>query len=188
MVWQWQRNRVHRGRASRSAVASPPLADPAFVAGLRPIPTGAPGVQVPWRACDVVGVTPAGRPVEFRLDELHERNELDQRVLLAFLATECDGCDEFWNALRKFDGSELSPSVSVVVVTKGPSTIAPIEVEKAARGVDRVAVVMSDDAWTDYRVSGYPFFVLVDPASRTVLGETVAFGWPDVVSMVRQHT
>ena len=46
-------------------------------------------------------------------------------------------------------------------------------------------VVMSDDAWSDYRVLGYPFFVLVEPATLTVVGETVGFGWSDVVSMIR---
>jgi len=46
-------------------------------------------------------------------------------------------------------------------------------------------VIMSEEAWTEYRVLGYPFFVLVDPSTRTVLGETVGFGWSDVVSMIR---
>jgi hypothetical protein len=75
--------------------------------------------------------------------------------------------------------------VSTVVVTKGPATTEPAAVEQVAAGITRVPVIMSDEAWTDYRVTGYPFFVLVDAPARTVVGETVGFGWPDVISMVR---
>ena len=79
---------------------------------------------------------------------------------------------------------ELPADVSVVVVTKGPGSVDPAEVERAALGVDRVPVVMSDQAWDDYRVLGYPFFVLIDSRDGKVIGETVGFGWSDVASMV----
>ena len=75
--------------------------------------------------------------------------------------------------------------MTAVVVTKGPGSVDPVEVARAASGVTRAAVVMSDEAWADYRVSAYPFFVLVDPGSRSVVGETVGFGWSDVRSMIR---
>ena len=45
---------------------------------------------------------------------------------------------------------------------------------------------MTDQAWTDYRVSGYPFFVLVDASTRTVIAETVGFGWSDLVRLVQR--
>ena len=105
-------------------------------------------------------------------------------MLLAFLHIDCDGCHEFWRGLRD-DRCELPASVSAVVVTKGPGTVSPGEVGQAALGIGRIPVVMSDDAWTGYRVMGYPFFVLVEPSTRTIVGETVGFGWPDVVSMIR---
>jgi hypothetical protein len=73
----------------------------------------------------------------------------------------------------------------VVIVTKGPETVARREIERVAVGINRIPVIMSEEAWTEYRVLGYPFFVLVDPSTRTVLGETVGFGWSDVVSMIR---
>ncbi len=76
----------------------------------------------------------------------------------------------------------------MVAVTKGPGSVDRAEVVRAARGVSRVPVVMSDRAWRDYRVSGYPFFVLVDATAGTVIGETVGFGWSDVQSMVRAAT
>jgi hypothetical protein len=37
-------------------------------------------------------------------------------------------------------------------------------------------------------VTGYPFFVLVDAPNRTVVGETVGFGWSDVISMIGAAT
>ncbi|MGH3576426.1 MAG: hypothetical protein ACRDU0_02540, partial [Mycobacterium sp.] len=79
----------------------------------------------------------------------------------------------------------LPGPLAVVAVTRGPGTIPPADVDEVAAGIDRVPVIMSDAAWTDYRVSGYPFFVLVDAPARRVVGETVGLGWPDVVSMVR---
>jgi hypothetical protein len=63
--------------------------------------------------------------------------------------------------------------------------VAPNDVGLVAASVIGVPVVMSDRAWVDYQVMGYPFFVLVDPDSRSVIGETVGFGWADVVSMIR---
>ena len=55
-----------------------------------------------------------------------------------------------------------------------------------ASGAGGAPVVMSDQAWSDYRVTGYPFFVLVEAGTRTVIGETVGFGWSDITSMVAQ--
>ena len=185
VVWPWPRNRGRRrGSAPRVAPAPPegPLADPAFVAGLRPIPSAPPGTGSPGPAADIVGVSPAGASVGARL------GGSDGLVLLAFLATSCEGCEEFWRGLRDGADVELPGSVTVVAVTRGPGTIPPADVDEVATGIDRVPVIMSDTAWTDYRVSGYPFFVLVEARSRRVVGETVGFGWPDVVSMVRAAT
>jgi len=106
-------------------------------------------------------------------------------VLLCFLHIRCDGCDEFWSGLGEGRASEELGPVSVVAVTKGASSVDREEVARAAAGSTGVPVVMSDDAWAHYRVTGYPFFVLVDPVTSTVVGETVGFGWPDVRSMVR---
>lgn len=154
------------------------MSDATFVAGLRPIPTGShPGEPRP--AADIVGTTPQGGDVELRIDLF------DQLVLLAFLHTECDGCDEFWSGFAGDSGVTMPTSVSPVIVTKGADTISAADVERLAQGIHRLPVVMSDRAWGDYQVLGYPFFVLVDPSSGTVVGETVGFGWSDVISMIR---
>ena len=69
-------------------------------------------------------------------------------------------------------------------MTKGPASVDPAEVRRLAASLGPVPVVMSDTAWVDYRVSGYPFLVLVDPAARRVVGETVAFGMDDVLALL----
>lgn len=179
MVWQWQRSRGDRRRRSGNGVApGSPLSDPEFVAGLRPVPSGGPGAGVVRPASDIVGTDPTGRPVGIRLDDL------GQPILIAFLHLNCDGCGEFWRGFAEASPPELPPGTSAVIVTKGPGSVAPREVRRASTGIGQTPVVMSDEAWSDYRVLGYPFFVLVDPSTRTVVGETVGFGWSDVVSMI----
>lgn len=190
MVWQWQRNRDRRNRGGRNAeprVAAAqaedpptrppdPLSNPEFVSGLRPIPAGSEGSPASWRASDIFGVSPSGEPIEVRLAEK------DGRLLLAFLNTDCDGCEEFWRGLQDPHAAGIPAGTSVVVITKGPGDLAAADVRRLAAGI-RVPVVMGDQVWVDYRVLGYPFFVLVDRESRLVVGETVGIGWDDVLSM-----
>lgn len=155
-----------------------PLADPAFRARLRPIPSGPLEGSERLPAADIVGLGPSGDRIEVRI------SQFSGPVLLCFLHIHCDGCDGFWRGLRDEERDGPSSGVSAVAVTRGPGSIDPDEVERAAAGLTRVPVVMSDQAWADYRVSGYPFFVLVDPSTAVVVGETVGFGWSDVRSMV----
>ena len=203
MVWQWQRYRDRRQRRDRVSdpeltpvqaaveavdqatdlnqqpvgLRGEPLADPDFLAGLRPIPAGSPDTPAAWSASDVVGVSPLGDSIEIRIDGGAGR------LLLAFLNTDCDGCEEFWHGFRDPDALGLPSGVSSVVITKGPGSLPSAEVALSAIGIERVPVVMSDQAWIDYRVLGYPFFVLVDVALNQVVGETVGLGWDDVIAM-----
>jgi hypothetical protein len=190
VVWQWQRNRDRRNRRGRNAeprvvgteavdLASPdtnPLSDPEFVSGLQPIPAGSPGTPAPWPASDIHGVNPSGDAIEIRL------SDRDGQLLLAFLNTDCDGCEEFWRGFQDPEAAGVPADTSVVVITKGPEILSSDDVRALAAGI-RVPVVMGDQAWLDYRVLGYPFFVLVERASRLVVGETVGLGWDDVLSM-----
>jgi len=155
-----------------------PLSDPGFVAGLRPIPTGVPGEVPVWPATDLHGVRPDGSPVSVAL------GDLDRPLLLVFLAVRCDGCEAFWEGIAGGPGDPALGAVVPVVVTRGPDSVAVGEVAARAAGFDG-DVVMSDRAWTDYRVTGYPFLVLVEPASERILAESVGFGWDDVASTVR---
>ncbi len=155
-----------------------PLSDPEFLAGLRPVPSGLEGQEVPWPAVDVEGVGPEGAPIRVALDAAAGN------VLFAFLATRCDGCEAFWSGLGPSGPIGALGSVRVVVVTKGPTSVDPAEVGRVGASLGSVPVVMSDAPWLDYRVTGYPFFVLVDPATRKVIGETVAFGMDDVLALL----
>ena len=157
-----------------------PLSDPAFRAGLRPIPAGPVGADRRVAAVDLVGVRPTGGPVEVGV------RSMGSPVLLCFLHVRCDGCDGFWRGLAGPTAHlpVAAWAVARVAVTRGPSSVDPAEVARVADGISGVPVVMSDQAWVDYQVSGYPFFVLVDPAVGSVIGETVGFGWGDVGSMI----
>jgi len=126
-----------------------------------------------------VGEDPAGGPIEVRL------GSQAAPVLLCFLHIGCDGCEEFWTGLGRGRVPDRPEPLTVVAVTKGAGSVDRDGVARAAAGATGVPVVMSDGAWADYRVTGYPFFVLVDPSTRTVVGETVGFGWTDVHSMIR---
>jgi hypothetical protein len=156
------------------------LADPSFRSGLRPIPAATPDAASPWPASDIVGVDPSGSPVEVVLDRL------DGRLLLAFLSTDCDGCQEFWDRFRVVESLGLPSDVSPVIVTKGPDLVPASEVARTASGIVEVPVVMSDQAWADYRVTGYPFLVLVDVGARSVAGEAVGLDWSDVTSIIQR--
>jgi hypothetical protein len=166
------------GLPDASAVdPSSPFDDPDFVAGLRPIPSGL-AEGAPRPAADIVGEDLDARPVEVRI------GAFDGPVLLCFLHVHCDGCDGFWRGLAGGDPSDCPETVSAVAVTKGPGSVDRTEVARAAGGLGVIPVVMSDAAWADYRVTGYPFFVLVDAGRGTVVGETVGFGWADVRAMI----
>jgi hypothetical protein len=154
------------------------MSDPAFVAGLRPIPSGPSSAEHSVRAEDILGTDPAGHPITLRMDDIAGH------LLLVFLHIRCDGCDEFWRGLREVDPNTPDPSITVVAITKGPKNVDRPEVMRAAAG-SRSRTVMSDQAWIDYRVSGYPFLVLVDPSARVVVAETVGFGWADVDAIVQ---
>ncbi len=154
------------------------MSDPAFVAGLRPFGTGPLSPADQWPASDIVGVDPTGSAVEVLLDRY------STPLLLAFLHTNCDGCEGFWQGLRSDTPDELSPSVSSLVVTRGPDSVDARQVAVLSSAIIGSPVVMSDATWSAYRVLSYPFFVLVDPVRRVVVGETVGFGWADVRSMV----
>jgi hypothetical protein len=163
--------------ASPSEPAASPLTDPDFVAGLRPVPTGDPGEAPDWPAADLRGTRPDGSAVAIDLADL------SARLLLIFLTTRCDGCTAFWDGLADASDPTLS-GVVPVVVTRGPGTVDAAEVAALASGISG-DVVMSDAAWTDYRVAGYPFLVLVDPHGRRILNEAVGFSWADIADTVQ---
>jgi hypothetical protein len=147
------------------------------VSGLRTIPSGESFAERP--AYDLKGVDPSGHPVEVSV--------LGQpgRTLLAFLAVDCFGCEPFWQGIGDPAILATSPDVSWVVVTKGPEQVPLAAARAKSSDLSGAPVVMSDEAWTDYRVLSYPSFLVVDGPSGMVVGETVGVDWDDVRSMLR---
>ncbi len=163
---------------SPSDPAANPLSDPDFLAGLRAVPTGDPGQAPEWPAASLRGIRPDGSPVAIDLDDVGDR------MLLVFLATRCDGCATFWSGLGRTFSDLVGSGVVPVVVTRGPDSVDAAEINALASEFSG-DVVMSDSAWADYRVTGYPFLVLIDPPGRRILAETVGFDWADVARTVQ---
>jgi hypothetical protein len=136
---------------SMAGDADPPAASSA--PGLGPAPT-------------VAGVTPSGDARAIAVDNN------DGLTLLGFLSSGCRTCAGFWDALQEPDVLSLPEGTRVAIVTKGPDREVPSEVRALTTG--RIPVVMSTDAWLDYKVPGSPFFVLVDGTTGLMVGQGVA--------------
>jgi len=107
-----------------------------------------------------------------------------RHTLLAFLSSGCSTCQRFWEAFADPLGLGLSDDTRLVVVTKDGR-------EESISALRRLAppdvpVVMSSAAWTDYRVPGSPYFVLVDGPEGRVHGEGTGANWQQVKNLLRQ--
>jgi hypothetical protein len=122
--------------------------------------------RTPWDEAVSVALTPA------RVD-----------TLLAFLSSGCATCQSFWEAFRDERTLGLPPGARLVVVTKGAGGESPATLRRVAP--PEVPVIMSDEAWEDYRVPGSPYFIYVNGPDGAVGGEGSAATWPEVVSLLR---
>jgi hypothetical protein len=119
----------------------------------------------------LVGSTPDGDPVTLSFD-----GAASTPTLLAFLTSGCSTCAGFWDTLGE---PRLPDGVQKVIVAHGTDRERPAKLRALAPA--GVPVVMSSEAWTDYRVPGSPYFVLVDGGVR---GEGVATTWQALSSLV----
>jgi hypothetical protein len=147
---------------------------------LGPARDGEPSIQPPpdrprngaeLAAPALSGTTPAGDPVALAFDGASSRP-----TLLAFLSSGCSTCAGFGEKLAE---PRLSDDVQTVIVTRGSERERPAKLRSLAPA--GIPVVMSSQAWEDYRAPGAPYFVLVDGA---VLGEGVATTWQALASLV----
>ena len=130
-------------------------------------------------AADVVGQTPEGDAVALRVAGV------DHDTLLLFLSSGCVTCGEFWDGLVA--GRVVAPpGTRVAVVTRGAAHESPATVADLAPA--GVPLVMSDEAWTDHRVSGSPYAVHVDGASGRVVGEGTGQDWTQVARLLAEAT
>lgn len=106
------------------------------------------------------------------------------RTLIAFLSSGCLTCQVFWQAFADPRRLDLPDDIRLVVVTKDPQEESISALLKVAPR--DAAVVMSSAAWTDYRVPGSPYFVLVDGPAGRVRGEGTGAHWDQVKNLLRQ--
>jgi hypothetical protein len=135
---------------------------------LRPIPTYTDHPTTTPH--DIVGVTPDGASCRV------EVVEAAAPVLLLFLSAGCLGCLDLWEGLRDLHAG-LAGAARLVVVTRSPGEESPEAITAlagdapATPGID---LVMSSDAYRDYRVGGPPFLTVA--AADGVRTEGVAWG------------
>lgn len=100
-------------------------------------------------------------------------------LLLLFLSIECMGCDELFSAAAMPESLGIDEGEVVVIVREDSG--APLR----SRAAD-ANLLISPDAFADYRVDGTPFFSLVLPGLATVATEGVAWGAAGVADLVRR--
>jgi hypothetical protein len=127
------------------------------------------------RPAPVRGVDAWGAPVTF--DPVSRA----EWALLLFLSTTCDGCSDVWSAAG---GGGVGFEVDSVVVVTAGATREDTDVVRG-RSAEGVLTIMSDEAWTTYRVAGPPFFVLIDGVGAEVATEGVVVSPADVIEHVR---
>lgn len=140
--------------------------------GRQPAPVGF--TEVPSRVITGVDLEGASRSVS--LETGHSP------TLIAFLSSGCASCQTFWSELRAQPEPPL-PNTRTVVVTKGPRAESPAKLAELA--APATEVVMSDEAWDEFRVPMTPYFLLVDPQAL-VVGEGSARDWQHLLSLLRQ--
>ncbi|MCX7621117.1 MAG: hypothetical protein N2037_09785 [Acidimicrobiales bacterium] len=145
-----------------------------------------PGVPEPRRdvgfadATDIVGTGPDGSVSVIRV------TDVDHDSLLAFLSSGCATCSAFFEAFADLDALTLPPGTRLVIVTKGPEAESPAVIaERAPKGV---VLVMSSEAWEQYRVPGSPYFVYVDGPTGRIRGEGTGMSWEQVAGLLAQAT
>jgi len=107
-------------------------------------------------------------------------------TVIAFLTSGCSTCQNFWREFADPVNIRLPRGTRLVIVTKGleaesPSALVPLAPKWAE-------VVMSTQAWTDFRVPGSPYVVAVDGPSGRVKGEGTGMTWDQVARLLAQAT
>lgn len=140
------------------------------------VPTPRDNVGDP-EAHDIAGVTPTGGAA--RAAVIGTRHS----TLVAFLSSGCLTCREFWTAFA--DDLDLpGTNTRLVIVTQGPEAESASAVEALAP--HDVTVLMSSEAWTDYKVPVSPYFLLVDGPTGAIIGEGAASSWETVSGLLAQ--
>lgn len=88
-------------------------------------------------------------------------------TLLLFLAADCMGCEELF---------EAATTPSLLGIEEGDVLIVVRRREGIVAHKEPAGILVSPDGFVDYRVDGTPFFSLIVPDMPTVATEGVAWG------------
>lgn len=127
-------------------------------------------------AADIAGTTPAGGAAAIRV------RRPGTRTLLAFMSATCPTCDNFWPRFGEEAAIASLGGIRLVIVAKSPEEESPDALQR--RSTPDVPLVMSSQAWEDYRIPGSPYFVLVDGATGQVTGEGSAPTWEQLLDLM----
>jgi len=131
------------------------------------------------KARDIEGETLDGQSVVIRT------SVVEHRTVLAFLSSTCLTCEAFWNAFAEPD-LHLPANTRLVILAKGAHEESPTALARLRpRGID---VIMSSQAWLDYRVPGSPYVVAVDGPSGRTIGEGTGMSWEQVARLLAEST
>jgi hypothetical protein len=151
--------------------------DPDGAAGVAS-PVAAPVRRTASTGFDVTGTTPVDD--EIRIGVVGAR----QSTVLAFLSSGCLTCGAFWDTFAGAGRPAVPGDARLVIVTKGPEIESPSRIgELSPRAFP---VVMSTEAWLEYKVPATPYFVYVDGPTGRIIGEGSAQTWDQVVSLWSQ--
>ncbi len=150
--------------------------DPDATAGVTSAP--APVRRTASTGFDVSGTTPGDEAV--RIGVVGAR----QSTLVAFLSSGCLTCGGFWETFAQTDRLAIPGGARLVIVTKGPEAESESRIRELAPAA--FPVVMSTEAWLEYKVPATPYFVYVDGPSGRILGEGSAQTWDQVRSLWSQ--
>jgi hypothetical protein len=143
---------------------------------LVPVPTysGEPSTTV----SDIEGLDLDGAAVSRRVIESKAWH------LLMFLSTSCDGCLDLWQGMAAPHQFDLD-DVVVTALVRGDDHDDKRRLRELSSALE---LVVSPTAWKNYRVTGPPFFVVVDGWRNKVATEGVAWGMEATVGYLRTAT
>lgn len=140
--------------------------------GPRPMGPGTSGGVI-----DIAGTVPGGGPVKVAFDGHHH-------TLLAFLSSGCRTCQTFWEAFTDPEIELPGVDTRLVIVAQDPAHDS--ESRLAELAPTGIRMVCSSATWQSLDVPGSPYFVMVDGASRAVIGSGTATGWDQVKNLLTQ--
>jgi len=106
-------------------------------------------------------------------------------TLLAFISTDCIGCQQMVEAAQShqdFGG----PTVNLVFVGRDLAEEDGVALRQWATQLQSVPLVLSTKAFSDYGVRGGPFYVLAPAGGGKRLSEGVVIGVEQVAAEVRR--